>query len=269
MFAFLKLITYLPITDYFPKMDATERFSDRVENYAKFRPDYPDALIRFMQQRLPAPAVVADIGSGTGILSDQLLRAGYSVFGVEPNEPMRLEAERRLASHPGFRSVTGTAEATTLSPGSVDAITCAQSFHWFDRIRSRDEFGRILRQPKLVMLIWNERISGDLMKEYDQILKESAPEYNRVSQRNVTDADIADFFAPDRVELFCFSNAQRLNRDGFLGRVLSSSYVPNVGQPGHVPVMNKMEAFFDRHAQSGWLDFPYQTRVFLSNLNTG
>ena len=250
-------------------MDPTERFSDRVENYAKFRPNYPDALIRFVQERLPLSAVIADIGSGTGILSDQLLEAGYTVFGIEPNHPMRLEAERRLGSHARFHSVIGTAEATTLGPGSVNAITCAQSFHWFDRKRSREEFGRILRQPKLVMLIWNERTTGDLTEEYDRILRESAPEYSRVGRRNVTDADAADFFAPDRVELFYFPHAQCLDREGFLGRVLSSSYVPDAGQPGHEPVMSKMEAFFDRHAQQGWIDFPYQTRVFLSNLNTG
>jgi Methyltransferase domain len=249
-------------------MDSTERFSDRVENYAKFRPNYPDALIRFVQERLSPPGVIADIGSGTGILSDQLLSAGYTVFGVEPNEPMRLEAERRLGSRLGFHSVTGTAEATTLGSGSVNAVTCAQSFHWFDRTRTRVEFGRILREPKPVLLIWNERISEDLMEEYDRILQESAPEYNRVGRRNVTDVDIADFFAPAPVERFYFPNAQRLDRDGFLGRVLSSSYVPNVGHPGHEEVMNKMEAFFDRRAQSGRIDFPYQTRVYLAQLNT-
>src|ERR1700740_758295 len=149
-------------------MDATERFSDRVENYAKFRPDYPDALIRFMQECLPPPAVIADIGSGTGILSNQLLATGYTVFGVEPNEPMRREAERRLGSQPSFHSVAGTAEATTLGPRSVGTVTCAHSFHWFDRTRTRAEFGRILRGPKLVLLIWNERISEDLMEEYDR-----------------------------------------------------------------------------------------------------
>jgi len=250
-------------------MNATERFSDRVENYAKFRPDYPDALIRFVQERLPPAGVIADIGSGTGILSDQLLGAGYAVFGVEPNEPMRLEAERRLVSWPRFHSVAGMAEATTLGSASVDAVTCAQSFHWFDRIRCRHEFARILREPKLVLLIWNERISEDLMEEYDRILQESAPEYRQIGRRNVTDADIAEFFDPNPVGVFYFPHAQRLNREGFLGRVLSSSYVPNLGQPGHEAVMNKMEAFFDRHAQSGWIDFPYQTRVYLAHLNTG
>src|SRR5690348_16394044 len=99
---------------------------------------------------------------------------------------MRLEAERRLGSQPRFHSVTGTAEATKLSSGSVDTVTCAQSFHWFDRTRTRVEFGRILRDPKLVLLIWNERISEDSMEEYDRILQESAPEYNRVGRREVT-----------------------------------------------------------------------------------
>ena len=247
-------------------MDSTQRFSDRVENYAKFRPNYPDALIRFVLERLPAPAVIADIGSGTGILSDQLLGAGYTVFGVEPNEPMRLEAERRLGTRSRFQSVAGTAEATTLATGSAQAITCAQSFHWFDRTRCRAEFDRILQLPRLVLLIWNERASGDLMEEYDQILQESAADYHRVSQRNITDVDVAEFFAPYSVERFHFPHAQCLDRESFLGRVLSSSYFPNVGQPGHEIAMEKMQAFFDRYAPSGRFDFPYETRVYAARL---
>jgi hypothetical protein len=249
-------------------MDHTRRFSDRVENYARFRPNYPDALIRFLLERLPLPATIAEIGSGTGILSDQLLRAGYAVFGVEPNGPMRQEAERSLGGRSGFHSSVGTAEDTTLAPASVEAVTCAQSFHWFDRKRCRTEFGRILRAPRLVFLIWNERINQDPTEEYDRILQESAPEYCGVSQRRITDADIADFFSPDPVDLFHFPHGQRLDREGFLGRVLSSSYVPNVGQPGHNTVMQRMEAFFEKHAQSGWIDFPYQTRLYLAQLDT-
>jgi Methyltransferase domain len=249
-------------------MDSTQRFSDRVENYAKFRPNYPDALIRFVLERLPGPAVIADIGSGTGILSDQLLGAGYTVLGVEPNEPMRLEAERRLGTWPRFRSVAGRAEATMLAAGSAQAITCAQSFHWFDRARCRTEFHRILQLPGLVLLIWNERASGDLMEEYDQILQESAADYHSVSQRNITDVDVADFFAPYPVERFHFPHAQCLDRESFLGRVLSSSYVPNAGQPGHEIVIEKMEAFFDRYAPSGKIDFPYETRVYAGHFNT-
>lgn len=247
-------------------MDPTERFSDRVENYAKFRPNYPDALIRFMLERLPAPAVIADIGSGTGILSDQLLGAGYTVFGVEPNEPMRLEAERRLGTRSRFHSVAGTAEATTLATGSAQAITCAQSFHWFDRARCRAEFDRILQKPSLVFLIWNERISEGLMEEYDGILKEAAPEYGSVGRHNLSDSDIAEFFAPILVEIKYFPHSQRLDRQAFIGRLLSSSYAPNVGKAGHDVFIEKMERFFGKHAQEGWIDFPYQTRVYLARL---
>jgi SAM-dependent methyltransferase len=247
-------------------MDPTQRFSDRVEHYAKFRPNYPDALIRFLVERLPPPATIADIGSGTGILSDQLLGAGYTVFGVEPNGPMRLEGERRLGTRSQFHSVAGTAEVTTLATGSVQTITCAQSFHWFDRARSRAEFDRILQPPGLVLLIWNERVSSDLMEEYEQILKESAPDYHRVSQRNIVDADVIEFFAECPVEVIHFPHAQRLDQEGFLGRVLSSSYVPNAGQPGHEAVMKKMRALFDKYSAAGCIDFPYETRVYAAQL---
>jgi SAM-dependent methyltransferase len=271
--AFRKLRHLAPQTDYcltdyclLSPMDPTQRFSDRVENYAKFRPNYPDALIRFLTEQLPPPAAIADIGSGTGILSDQLLEAGYTVFGVEPNEPMRLEAERRLGGRLRFHSVAGTAEATTLAPGAVEAVTCAQSFHWFERTLCRSEFQRILRAPCLVLLIWNERISEGLMAEYDRILKESAPEYGTVGRQKLTDAEIAEFFAPKLVEVERFPYSQHLDRDAFIGRVLSSSYAPNVGKPGHDLFMKKIEQFFQKYAVAGWIDFPYQTRVYRASL---
>lgn len=247
-------------------MNSTERFSDRVENYAKFRPNYPEALTRFLGQLLSPPATVADVGSGTGIWSNQLLQAGYEVWAVEPNAPMRTEAERQLRNESNFHSVDGTAEATTLPDGFAQAVTCAQSFHWFNRRRCRAEFERILRAPKLVLLVWNERISEGSMAEYDRILKESAPEYSRVGRQNVTDADIAEFFAPDRFDLVYFPHSQRLDREAFIGRVLSSSYVPNIGQPGHEAFVKKLGAFFESHSQAGWLEFPYQTRVYTAEL---
>jgi len=247
-------------------MNSTERFSDRVENYAKFRPNYPEALTRFLADLLPAPATIADVGSGTGILSRQLLQAGYTVWAVEPNAPMRTEAERHLGNEANFHSVDGSAETTTLPDGFAQAVTCAQSFHWFDRFRCRAEFERILQAPKLVLLVWNERISEGPMAEYDRILKESAPEYSTVGRHNITEAEIAEFFAPGRFDLVYFPHSQRLDREAFIGRVLSSSYVPNIGQPGHDAFIEKIGAFFESHSQAGWLEFPYQTRVYAAAL---
>jgi SAM-dependent methyltransferase len=246
----------------------TQRFSDRVENYARFRPGYPEAFIRFLIELLPAPATVADIGSGTGILSRQLLQAGYAVLAIEPNTPMRLEAERQLANEAHFHSLAGTAEATTLSDRVVQAVTCAQSFHWFERKRCRVEFERILQAPKLVLLIWNERITKGMMADYDRMLEESAPEYSTVGRHTVTEADIAEFFAPGRFDLNSFPHSQWLDRESFIGRVLSSSYTPNVGQAGHGVFVEKIVAFFECHANAGRIEFPYQTRVYTGQLGS-
>src|SRR5579863_1256797 len=114
--------------------NSTTRFSDRVEDYVKYRPHYPKKILSYLQDRYAfGPGwVVADIGSGTGISTELFLRFGNNVFAVEPNLEMRSKAEELLAAHPGFRSVEGTAEATGLPGSSIDLIVAGQAFHWFD-----------------------------------------------------------------------------------------------------------------------------------------
>src|SRR5258705_12626233 len=97
-------------------LSPTQRFSSRVDNYVRFRPGYPDELIDSLRTEngLTEQAVIADVGSGTGKLTELFLRHGNSVFAVEPNQEMREAGERLLAHFPGFTSIHGTAEATTL-----------------------------------------------------------------------------------------------------------------------------------------------------------
>jgi len=243
---------------------STERFSDRVEQYARYRPRYPDALLDFLVRKITPPAKVADIGSGTGILSDQLLRRDYHVTAVEPNRPMRAAAENRLSGAGGFTSVDGTAESTTLQPSSMDAVTCAQSFHWFDHEKCRIEFDRILRPQGLIALIWNDRVGEDpLMEQYDEILTRFAPEYPTCSHRRVSQTDIQAFFARSSYQLFTFPNNQTLNREAFLGRTISSSYVPLSGQPGHDALIEACNTLFDRFAANDSIQFLYQTQLYL------
>jgi ubiquinone/menaquinone biosynthesis C-methylase UbiE len=242
---------------------STERFSDRVESYDRYRPRYPNALLVFLVSKIPPPAIVADIGSGTGIFSSQLLQFSYRVMAVEPNKPMREAAESRLSEHQAFRSVDGTAENTTLVSSSADAVSCAQSFHWFDRAKCRTEFDRILRPKGLVALIWNDRVREDpLMEQYDELLKRYAPEYPTCSHRRVSQADIQNFFA-DPYQLITFPNDQRLNREAFLGRVMSSSYVPLANKPGHDALMEACNTLFDRFAVNDSIQFLYQTQLYL------
>jgi ubiquinone/menaquinone biosynthesis C-methylase UbiE len=244
--------------------DPTKRFSDRAENYAKYRPGYPDEMLKYFRTLLAPPATVADIGSGTGILTRLLLNGGYELYAVEPNEAMRREAERALSGHPAFRSVCGTAEATNLADQSVDFIACAQAFHWFDRVKTRSEFCRILKVDSIAAIIWNERLEDTpVNREYDNLLQAMAPDYQNVSHRQIGPEEIRAFFAPGEVQLRTFPNQQILDREGFLGRLLSSSYVPNLGQPGHLEIVEAAGRIFDAHNVGGKIVFDYETKVYL------
>jgi SAM-dependent methyltransferase len=242
---------------------STERFSDRVDNYVKTRPGYPELLIAFLETKIAPPAVVVDVGSGTGILSRQLLTAGYEVFGIEPNGPMRSAAEESIEDGK-FHSVNGTAEGTTLEDHSVDLITAAQAFHWFDRLKAKSEFRRILKLGGILAIIWNERLDdvSEVNRRYEDILVSLAPEYPRVVHRNISLDAIQDFFAPDRVTLTRFDNNQSLDRERLVGRFESSSYVPNRGESGHAEIVSAAEKLFDDCQVDGLVTISYETQVY-------
>ena len=141
--------------------DSTTRFSNRVADYVKYRPGYPATIVTWLQENhhLSAGETIADIGSGTGISSRLFLQAGYKVWGIEPNAAMREMSVQLLSNYPYFRAKDGTAEATGLPDSSVGAIVCGQAFHWFDAVKAKQEFKRILKANGIVILIWNERLT--------------------------------------------------------------------------------------------------------------
>lgn len=246
--------------------DSTKRFSDRVENYAKYRPGYPDEMLAYLGTLFRPGAIVADVGSGTGILTRRLLDQGYVVYAVEPNDPMRREAERALEAYPSFHSVNGRAEATGLDDHSIDMITCAQAFHWFDPDATRLEFRRVLRQRGVTALIWNERQENEIAdfgREYNDLLVRMVPDHKQINHRRIRAEEIDRFFTPGDVRLVTFQNHQLLDREGFRGRLLSSSYVPNVGQPGHEEIVEEADQIFLKHAADGKVRLEYQTTVYL------
>jgi SAM-dependent methyltransferase len=242
----------------------TERFSDRVDNYVKHRPGYPEPLVRLLQDNIPSPAVVSDIGSGTGIFSRQLLAAGYEVFGIEPNDPMRSAAEESIGENSLFHSVSGTAEATTLDDHSVDLITAAQAFHWFKPLPTKVEFRRVLKPGGILAIIWNERLDdvSELNRRYEDILQNLAPEYPKVVHRNISPDAIREFFAPALVTLTKFDNSQQLDQVGLIGRFESSSYVPNRGEPGHAEIISAVKSLFGDCQVDGLVTITYETQVF-------
>ena len=250
--------------------DPTRRFKGRAELYARHRPGYPGEVVALLEDEcgLKAGSAVADVGSGTGILAAMLLAHGCRVFGVEPNAQMRAEGERALGSTPGFASVGGRAEATGLAAASVDLVTAAQAFHWFDWPRARAEFARILRPGGWVALLWNlRRKDADAFAvAYERLLLEYATDYERVDHAHVTDEVIAEFFRPSRCAKRVFPNRQVFDYEALEGRLLSSSYAPAAGHPRHAPMLAALRALFERHNERGAVAFAYDTLVYFGRL---
>ena len=242
------------------------RFSDRVENYVRYRPGYPLEILDLLRREagLTSASVIADIGSGTGISTELLLKTGCTVHGVEPNREMRQAAERLLAGLPGFRSVDGTAQDTTLPDKSADLIVAAQAFHWFNTPETRAEFSRILKPGGHIVLIWNERRTDatPFLRDYEQLLLRFATDYATVRHENIDAAALERFFNGPYAT-HAFSNEQRFDFSALQGRLLSSSYAPPPGHPQHEPMIAELRLLFDLHQAAGVVCFEYDTRLYI------
>ena len=250
-------------------MKTVERFSNRVENYVKYRPDYPPEVLQLFRDEmdLRANSVVADIGSGTGISAKMFLENGNEVLGVEPNDAMRSAAEQFLSGFPNFRSVKGTAENTGLADSSVDIVIAAQAFHWFDPEPTRAEFKRILKPHRFAVLIWNERQlnTTPFLIEYEKFLLKFAKDYTKVRHENVNEEKLRGFFGGG-VQRVTFQNHQVLDLNGLHGRVLSSSYMPAEADESYRKMSEELSVLFAKHAERGKIRLSYDTNVFYARL---
>jgi len=250
-------------------METVERFSNRVENYVKYRPNYPAKVLQLFldEMNLRKDSVVADIGAGTGISARLFLENGNQVFGIEPNEAMRKAAEEFLKDFSNFKSISGTAENTSLENGGVDFIVAAQAFHWFDKTKTRKEFKRILKDDGFVVLMWNERQldTTAFLKDYESLLIEFGTDYETVRHENITKDTLQDFFRTDFRQAI-FQNSQTVDFGGLKGRMLSSSYIPSAENPRFAEMLKNLESLFAEHAENGKIDILYDTNVFYGQI---
>jgi SAM-dependent methyltransferase len=245
-------------------LSSSDRFLGRVENYARYRPSYPEAAIELLALRcgLKPRANVVDLGSGTGILSRLLLERGARVFGIEPNIEMRRYSAEVLGGGEFYGS-SATAENTGMADKFFDLLVAGQSFHWFNPEKTRSEALRILKPGAWAALLWNERRQGAIpfLEDYEALLRRYAPEYDAVARLRAEEGGIHRFFGQEP-ELATFPNRQVFDFEGLVGRVQSASYTPTPDRPEHELLMAGLREVFDRHQEDGKVLFPYRTLVY-------
>jgi ubiquinone/menaquinone biosynthesis C-methylase UbiE len=252
-------------------IDPTQRFSSRVENYVKYRPGYPIEVITTLREecQLTSASVIADIGSGTGILTELFLTNGNPVYAIEPNAEMRAAGERLLAEYPRLHSLAGRAEATTLADQSVDFIVAGQAFHWFDHERTRHEFTRILKPGGWVLLVWNERETQatPFLAAYEELLQRFSVDYAQVDHRQVDPVALGAFYGPKGFKTRSFNHQQVFDFAGIRGRLLSSSYAPEPGHLNYEPMLAELEKIFQAHQVDSQIAFVYDTKMYFGLLS--
>jgi SAM-dependent methyltransferase len=253
-----------------PFADSKQRFSNRVADYVRYRPGYPSAVREILRSEcgLKSGYVIADIGSGTGFLSELFLKNGNRVFGVEPNEAMRQAGEEYLASYDGFASINGSAESTTLDDASVNFVTAGQAFHWFDQNAARSEFVRILKPAAWVVVIWNERLTDTtpFLRDYESLLRKFGTDYASVKESYPSEQHMRDFFGPNAYASRTLPNLQELDFAGVAGRLRSSSFIPAADHSDFAPMMEELKRIFTEYNQEDRVRLEYSTHIYFGHL---
>lgn len=243
--------------------DNTEKFSGKAVLYGAARPNYADGLIErlFDERVFTQGAQIADVGSGTGIFAEQLLSRGCKVYGVEPNADMREVAEERLKGCGGFKSVDGSADDTRLADCSVDAVTAAQAFHWFDPHRFAAECRRILKGGKRAVIIYNVRdAEAPVNRACSEIFQRLCPEFRSFSG-GMDEGRIYAFFG-GKAEKFVYGNDLVMDRNRFVKRNLSASYAPAADDESYGEFIGCLDVLFDRYSENGVVTIPNRSVAY-------
>lgn len=242
-------------------MNNIYKFNGMANDYSKYRPNYAKKSINYLiaEAHLTQNSVIADIGSGTGKFSKLLLAEGFKVFGVEPNNDMRQKAEYELKDFENFISILGTSENTTLSDKSIDLITVAQAFHWFDIKKFLIECNRILKENGYIAILYNNGdYSTEVINSISELSKRYCPKYVGSSGGIERNPMIFDNFF-DEYTVKVFKNNYQLNMEQFIGLNFSASYAPKIDNPNYELYLKKLIDLFEKYSEQGILEMPNNT----------
>ena len=244
-----------------------EKFTGKAELYKKFRPSYPKELLDYLYSQIgfSKDSTIADIGSGTGIFSRLFLERGSTVYAVEPNNDMRETSVKDLSAYKNFISIDASAENTGLHEKSIDFVTVAQAFHYFDRQLFKQECIRILKPGGKVVIVWNDvDKDNDLIRKSGSIIEKYRIHDKSGQKQSGNLFEYSDFFIDGIYEYRTFRNDLYESRERFIGGNLSASYAPNEKSDpekynGFVKELNDL---FDEYSVNNMLHFPQFTRSY-------
>ena len=244
-------------------------FTGKAEVYAKYRPSYAEKFIEHLYTEVgfKNSSIIADVGSGTGIFSKILLKKGSTVYLIEPNKDMHERAKNSLTEYQNCFCVNSSAEKIELKDKSVDFVTAAQAFHWFDRELFKGECKRILRPGGKVVLTWNSRITDSpLVMENDEINRRHCADYKGFSAGNnlVDSEEYKQFFK--NVDYREFKNNLYFSNENFIGRNLSSSYAPKPDTVEYKLYTSELNKLFNKYEQSGKVLMPNITISYIGEV---
>ena len=245
-------------------MDNSKKFDGRSAVYSVARPHYAEQLFEMLSIEYGfCGKPIADIGSGTGLFTEGLLKYGNTVYAVEPNNEMRLCAEEYLGRHSSFVSVRGDASHTGLKSSSVYAVTAAQAFHWFEPASFREECERIM-YGKYIVLSYNSRAEAPIHDAVKAVNRALCPSFKGF-QGAITTELLSDFF-DGRYELKVFCNDMEMDEDTFVKRNLSSSYAPKVGEQNYERYVSEIKNMFARYSSGGVLKYPQVSKAYIGTI---
>lgn len=244
------------------------KFNFKGNVYSKGRPNYPDALFNHLISNniIDHDTVAADVGSGTGKFTVQLSKYVHTVYAIEPNDDMRSEGEVIYVNHNNIISLNSTAEAIALPDRSIDVITSAQAFHWFNRTLFKTECKRILKPNGKVILVWNDRDNtSEIIKDNFDVNKKYCPNFKGSSNgMDFSKESFKDFF--NNCEIIEFRQTFNYSITDFILRNLSSSYAPLNNDKHYNDYINALEKLFDKYGSNGTVAYPYITRCYIGTV---
>lgn len=242
-------------------MSHTERFTGRAIAYQQYRLGYPAAeVMRILREwtGLTSSDTVADIGAGTGMLTELFLDNGNPTIAIEPNAEMRAACATQYGGHPNLTLIDAMAEATTLPDHTVDLIAAGRAFHWFDHARALPEFQRILKPGHWVAMVSIGRSKNDspLSQAFESLLTTHGTDYRYVRDGYRVHDRLETLFPGGEIRQIAIAGEQELTLDALTGQAMSYSMTPLPGDPRHAAFMNALEEFFDRFSHNGLLTQP-------------